>query len=375
MVTPPAALQPHLVAEVINILQLREDGDALLKLGLSGKLPFQRFVNTIRCNYGISHDTDVVVVYITAKNGNGVHRLFEPILRCSKQTLEIVANFTLVIDIYDCWKNELRPIYGKNENLTDLLLGGALMENLPVVQLLKLFPRLEALTILESAKFLEGFKNGEIQLDHLVYLELHLKPEELHDLMTMEPPFPFPETAVFGLYAKNIVPNVTNFKTFPQVKKFEMALKFRYSIKYDLFPQLPAILQCFPSIGTSSIEVACEHYYSTNDSDDRKTLYNILQDAKFHVKINMEYSETVDLDEMTITAHIYENLKSIGFTERDYYKNLTQTKDFTYVHLVHNINHIDFSGSSDIDYNLDDDYQHDSWALSSSQDEENLDDL
>uniref|UniRef100_A0A7E4W4A7 FBD domain-containing protein n=1 Tax=Panagrellus redivivus TaxID=6233 RepID=A0A7E4W4A7_PANRE len=319
-------------------LQLQKD-DAWLKIGMSGKVPFHQFVHTLIYNYGIAHDGDHVYLKAAAKNDQSVFTLNGPKVDCTQMLLNVFSNFVRVVDIYDVWGSGPCTYYA-TENVTDLKLGGTRTENIRIVELLEFFPRLEALTIFESKKFIKGAKSGSIKLNKLFYLYLHLTPDQLHDLMTMQPPFHLPETVVISLCANKVVPLVSTFITSPRVKKLELVIEATYSITADLLLQLPAILKGFPKTEIPSIKVSWKRDYSFYDCDERERFYHILRNAKFHVSVHMEFEETVFVNGLNTTP-ICSHLRSIGFTEDQNKNKLTQTLNLSRVHLVHNIKHID----------------------------------
>uniref|UniRef100_A0A7E4W3B8 F-box domain-containing protein n=1 Tax=Panagrellus redivivus TaxID=6233 RepID=A0A7E4W3B8_PANRE len=332
MKLPKPQLPNHLIRELMHIIRLKNDGEAMTRFAVSGKeaLPVFTYVIEnytfavtkrndifIRCSAPFKPPGTVSLQFLT----EGSKCLAIPFVRDLRvmRMSDTQMPFGKIVQLHvNCYTRSFTSIVN---SWTD-------------IEVLKINSN--------SLDFLDSVIKGSILLTNLRSLEVRLSFEECFEFMTPSIHFLLPEDVTFNIaVTTDILYDVDLLSTIPQVKHLVINVLLHMGRIPLTLRQISSIMQCFTGLETVKLNFTYNHWSHPNDFADVVNFHDELQNIKFPFPVEMGFLEDVDIGLVENAEPIYEQLKSIGYKEDGADYRFVMNKEYDNVKLTYRIEHYD----------------------------------
>uniref|UniRef100_A0A7E4VMT7 Uncharacterized protein n=1 Tax=Panagrellus redivivus TaxID=6233 RepID=A0A7E4VMT7_PANRE len=326
-------VRPHLIREVMNIIRLRGDGDAMLQLALADN----EYLRTL--NYIAENHFAIIVNNYRAEVGLDTASVN---LRSSNQgLLYLTYRYAKQLRIAENGDLTQLPEGFPTENITDLCIDSPPTK--VDIQLLTSMPNLESVKMKGGhPELFHHRKRSSIQLGHMRSLKMEsLTMQDINEVLYGKkvPPQPFPHS--LSEWRKQIsnlpiedyfFPQAPLFEPLCHVKHLEMQVEITQTQLDSFFKKFPRIFKYFPSAETCELMVM---FSRSVDFVPRNSLYQCLLPTKFRGKMTLKIHEIVRIPNVSSFAAIKVKAKSVGFKETPRINQFVKRANFPCAKLIH----------------------------------------
>uniref|UniRef100_A0A7E4VF96 F-box domain-containing protein n=1 Tax=Panagrellus redivivus TaxID=6233 RepID=A0A7E4VF96_PANRE len=354
MTTNAPSVPNHLIREIMHAIQHRGNGDAMGCLAISSKEALSVF------KYVIGHD-----VIGDLGSQTEADRIKNPrfrstlakdtdnddeikMFRMSPIEFNMKALYTIATRNLRKLRVQLNrisdlPKLNLENNITELTVTGCIHHDEP-----SLIPILDSWKSLQSFK-VEDLTNNSIdqvrsvvlQSKNLLRLDFEIESDQLENLLTTVPAFPFPEIVTLRChFDDDHVPiSFAHAQTFPCVKQLHFQCNPEIPPTFEFFQMLRNIVQCFPSLNVAKLDFNSLHTFSheQNGNNQITDWHEWLNNAAFAVPVEINSCTGIKFTHNDNIDPLYAYLKSVGFTDNGKSYHLIMEKKFPNVKLIHRI--------------------------------------